>query len=105
MKKSQRYNTNSALRSSAGLLYVETALIVSTACSKKMDSVKSTKPCRSCGGTAFRTDRPYGDFCSMMCALRGELTTAEKKEEAKRIRKIISGLHPPHPAKKPSKIE
>ena len=42
--------------------------------------LKSTK-CLSCGGTAFRIDRPYGDFCSMMCAFRGIQTEDEKEEE------------------------
>ncbi len=49
--------------------------------------LKSTK-CISCGGVAFRTDRPYGDFCSMMCALRGIQTKDEKEEERERIREI-----------------
>ena len=49
--------------------------------------LKSTK-CLSCGGTAFRIDRPYGDFCSMMCALRGIQTEDEKEEEYERIREI-----------------
>ncbi len=40
--------------------------------------------CFSCGGCAFRSDRPYGNFCSMMCALRGIPTEAEKKEEDKK---------------------
>ncbi len=43
----------------------------------------------SCGGTAFRSDRPYGNFCSMMCALRGVLTPAEEKEEAERFKRLF----------------
>ena len=51
-----------------------------------MDSSKIIEQCISCGGTAYRTDRPYGNFCSMMCALRGVLTPAEEKEEAERFK-------------------
>ncbi len=54
-----------------------------------MDSFKITEHCMSCGGTAFRTDRPYGNFCSMMCALRGVLTPAGEKEEAERFKRLF----------------
>ncbi len=54
-----------------------------------MDSFKFTKKCLSCGSTAFRSDRPYGNFCSMMCALRGVLTPAEEKEEAERFKRLF----------------
>lgn len=54
-----------------------------------MDSSKVTDKCISCGGTAFRSDRPYGNFCSMMCALRGVLTPAEKKKEDERFKVFL----------------
>ena len=47
------------------------------------------RSCLSCGGCAFRSDRPYGNFCSMMCSLRGIPTEAEKKEEDKRWKLIM----------------
>ena len=50
-----------------------------------MESAK----CLSCGGCAFRTDRPYGNFCSMMCSMRGIPTEAEKKEEDARWKLIM----------------
>ena len=53
--------------------------------------------CLSCGGSAFRTDRPYGDFCSMMCALRGVLTDAEKKEETEKIKLYIKNWKAANP--------
>ena len=54
-------------------------------------NLKSTN-CLSCGGTAFRTDRPYGDFCSMTCALRGIQTEDEKKEDQEQIRKFLESI-------------
>ena len=57
--------------------------------------LKSTK-CLSCGGIAFRTDRPYGDFCSMMCAFRGIQTEDEKEEEYEQIRKILKKAKETH---------
>ncbi len=57
--------------------------------------LKSTK-CLSCGGTAFRTDHPYGDFCSMMCAFRGIQTEVEKEEEYEQIRKILKKAKETH---------
>lgn len=50
--------------------------------------IKKNDECLSCGGGAFRTDRPYGSFCSMMCALRGVPTETEKKEEDERWKLI-----------------
>ena len=54
-----------------------------------MSKILKSTNCLSCGGIAFRTDRPYGDFCSMMCALRGIQTEDEKEEERKQIREIL----------------
>lgn len=54
-----------------------------------MTQVTPTDKCRSCGGSAFRSDRPYGNFCSMMCSLRGIPTEAEKKEEDERWKLIL----------------
>ena len=54
-----------------------------------MSKILKSTNCLSCGGIAFRTDRPYGDFCSMMCALRGIQTEDEKEEERECIREIL----------------
>ncbi len=54
--------------------------------------VTASSACFSCGGCAFRTDRPYGNFCSMMCSLRGILTDAEKKEESERYKLYIKNM-------------
>ena len=49
--------------------------------------------CLSCGGGAFRSDRPYGNCCSMMCSLRGILTEAEEKEESERFKLYFKNMN------------
>jgi len=50
-----------------------------------MESVK----CLSCGSSAFRSDRPYGNFCSLWCWTKGIPTEAEEKETERQIKFIM----------------
>jgi len=45
------------------------------------------KSCIVCGGFGFRSDRPYGDCCSMMC-LAEKNTPRKEQERLEKLQKI-----------------